>query len=205
MCGIFGMLAVDARSPDRELVLAALAPLASRGPDNEGVWIDGNMAFGHRRLAVLDPTSAGDQPMISADGRFAIVLNGEIYNFRELRTQVPPPPGGWRTRSDTEVVIECYRPWRGDCVSRFRGMFAMAIWDREERSLFLARDRLGVKPMYVAQTPSHVLFASRPSALLATGLVDASVDPQALRLYLEAGFIPAPWSLHKGIRKLRPG
>ena len=205
MCGIFGIVATDASPPTKALVRAALAPLASRGPDNEGDWIDGNVAFGHRRLAVLDPTAIGDQPMLSVDGRFAIVLNGEIYNFRELRDQVPAPAGGWRSRSDTEVVLECFRKWGAACVDRFRGMFALAIWDRHERSLFLARDRLGVKPMYVAQTANHFIFASRPAAILATGLVDASVDPQALRLYLEAGFIPAPWSLHKGIRKLQPG
>ncbi len=205
MCGIFGIVADPAHLPTRASVLEALAPLASRGPDNEGVWIDGVVAFGHRRLAVLDPTAVGDQPMSSADGRYVIVLNGEIYNFRELRQQVPAPVGGWRTRTDTEVVIECYRRWGAACVERFRGMFALAIWDRENRSLFLARDRLGVKPLYVADTGSELMFASRPSALLATGRVDASVDPQALRLYLEAGFIPSPWSLHKGIRKLQPG
>ena len=205
MCGIFGIVADPARPPTREAVLDALAPLASRGPDSEGVWIDGVIAFGHRRLAVLDPTAIGDQPMISADARYVIVLNGEIYNFRELRQQVSAPVGGWRTRTDTEVVIECYRRWGAACVERFRGMFAFAIWDCENRSLFLARDRLGVKPLYVADTGSEFIFASRPSALLATGRVDQNVDPQALRLYLEAGFIPSPWSLHKGVRKLQPG
>jgi asparagine synthase (glutamine-hydrolysing) len=156
-------------------------------------------------LAILDTSSVGNQPMVSADGRYVIVLNGEIYNFRELRETLPTPSGGWRTRTDTEVVLESFRQWGAGCLPRFRGMFAFAIWDCQDRKLFVARDRLGVKPLYYAHSPNQFLFASRPAALLATGLVDGGTDPQALRFYFDVGFIPAPWSLHRGIRKLQPG
>jgi len=143
--------------------------------------------------------------MITSDGRFAIVFNGEVYNFEALRRQLQIPDGGWRTRTDTEVVVESYRQWGSGCVSRFQGMFALAIWDRQCKSLFVARDRLGVKPLYFAATANHFLFGSRPSALLAARILSPQVDPQALRFYLEAGYIPAPWSLYREIRKLEPG
>ena len=204
MCGIVG--AVSANDPvSKQTVEKAAALLAQRGPDDSGVWAEGAASFGHRRLAILDLTQAGHQPMVSADGRYVIVLNGEIYNFLELREQLQAGDRAWRSRSDTEVVLAAYARWGADCVTRLRGMFAFAIWDRDEQRLFAARDPMGVKPFYYHSQPGKFLFASRPRALFALDpALSRELDEQALRYFLEIGYIPAPWSIHKSIRKLPP-
>ena len=204
MCGIVG--AINQAAPvSAEAAQRAAASLAKRGPDDSGVWTEGETALAHRRLAILDLTPAGHQPMVSTDGRYVIVLNGEIYNFLELRRQLNPDENAWHSRSDTEVVLAAYGRWGPECVNRFHGMFAFAIWDRKEKRLFAARDRMGVKPFYYHFGSAGFLFASRPRALFA---LDASLSPeldeQALRYYLEIGYIPAPWSIHREIRKLPP-
>ena len=206
MCGIVGQINIDKRPVDQPRLATACDSLIARGPDDVGIWSEGHVGLGHRRLAILDLTAAGHQPMVSADGRYVIVFNGEIYNFLEIRAQLDSNGLSWRSRSDTEVVLAAYARWGADCLSRFRGMFAFAIWDRREQRLFAARDRMGVKPFYYRLTPVSFAFASRPCALL--DLFDdlpGSLDEQALRFYLESGYIPAPYSIYKGVQKLPPG
>ena len=204
MCGIVG--AVSATKPvSVDAVERAATLLAKRGPDDAGFWAEGPATLGHRRLAILDLSQAGHQPMVSADGRYVIVLNGEIYNFLTLREQLDPDENAWRSRSDTEVVLAAYMRWGPECVTRFHGMFAFAIWDRVEKRLFAARDPMGVKPFYYHSGPAGFLFASRPRALFAMdSSLSRELDEQALRYFLEIGYIPAPWSIHGSVKKLPP-
>jgi asparagine synthase (glutamine-hydrolysing) len=161
--------------------------------------------LGHRRLAVVDLSPAGHQPMESHDGRYVIVFNGEIYNHGELRPLLTPP-NGWRGTSDTETLLEAYRAWGVDCLQRLNGMFAFAIWDRLEKRMFLARDRMGVKPLYYGYRDRLFAFGSRPGPVAPLlGTAGGEPDPEALRLYLELGYIPAPLSYYRHVRKLRPG
>jgi asparagine synthase (glutamine-hydrolysing) len=204
MCGIVGTIDFRSTVVARELQDAANT-LYNRGPDDSGVWVSENVGLGHRRLAILDVTPSGHQPMISADGRFVIVFNGEIYNFMELRQQLTAGETCWQSRSDTEVILAAYAKWGTECLRRFHGMFAFAIWDRRERTLFGARDRMGVKPFYYHASPDYFAFASRPRALLALKPdLSRELDPQALRLYLECGYVPAPYSIFRQVRKLPP-
>lgn len=205
MCGIVGTVSFS-DPVQRERLLVARDLLAARGPDDSGVWHEGTIGLGHRRLAILDLSPAGHQPMHFADGRFVIVFNGEIYNYRKLRAELHPPPGGWQSTSDTEVILAAYAKWGKKCVERFHGMFAFAIWDRHDRVLFAARDRMGVKPFYYRIDAQAFAFASRPRALAALYPDDClKTDEQALRWYLESGYIPAPASIHLAVRKLPPG
>ena len=205
MCGIVGVFDSGAHLPPPERFAACLDRLQRRGPDDAGTWSNSVLRLGHRRLAIIDLSPTGHQPMVSADGRFVIVFNGEIYNHGELRPQLSPP-GGWAGSSDTETLLEAYRQWGPGCLERLNGMFAFAIWDNTERRLFVARDRMGVKPLYYSWSDGRFVFASRPSAM--TGLLaggGAEIDPQSLRIYLELGYIPAPLSLYRKVRKLAPG
>ena len=205
MCGIIGVFHRGGRLPAAPLFARAVQKLQARGPDGSGVWQDEAVRLGHRRLAVVDLSANGHQPMETTDGRLVIVFNGEIYNHRDLRAELQPP-GGWRGHSDTETLLEAYRVWGAGCLRRLNGMFAFAIWDRLERRLFVARDRMGVKPLYYAWRNGVFSFASRPRALtaLSEGVGD-TIDTQALRLYLELGYIPAPLSIFSHVRKLPAG
>jgi asparagine synthase (glutamine-hydrolysing) len=207
MCGIAGLFDSRGLNADPARMDAALELMRRRGPDSSGTWQDTNVYLGHRRLAIVDLSPSGHQPMLSApsasgESRFVITFNGEIYNHAELRKELTPL-GGWRGTSDTETLLAAYERWGTDCLARLNGMFAFAIWDRIERRLFLARDRLGVKPLYYAERDGFLAFASRPGALrMLDARLNSSMDPAALRLYMELGFIPAPFALHEGVRKL---
>jgi asparagine synthase (glutamine-hydrolysing) len=204
MCGIVGIVDFR-RAVEADSIHAAADTLVKRGPDDLGVWTSENIGLGHRRLAILDVTPSGHQPMISQDGRYVIVLNGEIYNFLQLRKLLDDDPSVWRSESDTEVVLAAYAKWGPDCLRHFHGMFAFAIWDRQEKLLFAARDRMGVKPLFYHFSSDSFAFASRPRSLftLAPNLPD-DLDEQALRWYLEAGYVPTPYSIYRMIRKLPP-
>ena len=205
MCGILGLFSATGTRPSAELFLSALDRLARRGPDDSGVWQDEHVVFGHRRLAIVDLTSAGHQPMESADRRYVIVFNGEIYNHMELRARLTPL-SGWRSSSDTETLLEAYRVWGTRCLDHINGMFAFAIWDRHEQQMFIARDRMGVKPLYYFDYEGRFGFASRPGALdLLLGGGGLDIDPQALRCFLELGYVSAPLSFHRHLHKLPPG
>jgi asparagine synthase (glutamine-hydrolysing) len=205
VCGIVGVLDYGGNLPAPEAFLKCVEKLRRRGPDDSGVWSDRLLRLGHRRLSVIDLSPTGHQPMTSADGRYVITFNGEIYNHARLREQLDPP-GGWRGTSDTETLLEAYRVWGSDCLNRLNGMFAFAIWDSTARRMFLARDRMGVKPLYYSWRNGRFVFASRPGPLLdllSAGGTD--IDPEAVRVYLELGYIPAPLSFYGNVRKLRPG
>jgi asparagine synthase (glutamine-hydrolysing) len=203
MCGIAGLWTFGGAGED-ELAAEAwtmAGTLRHRGPDDEGVWVDASagVAFGFRRLSVLDLSSMGAQPMTSASGRYVIVFNGEIYNYRRLRMELGSRD--LRGRSDTEVLLACIDEWGLDAtVERCIGMFAFALWDRGERRLSLVRDRLGVKPLYYRASHTGFSFAS---VLKALGRAD--IDRGALALYVRYGYVPAPWSMFKGVNKLMPG
>lgn len=199
MCGIAGLWG-RASHPVLE---AMLAQIAHRGPDGSGVEISGGIGLGHRRLAIIDLSPAGRQPMASSDRSVWITFNGEIYNYRELRRELQSRGHAFRSSSDTEVIIAAYREWGERCVERLNGMFAFAIWDSSRRRLFLARDRLGVKPLYYADTPLGFAFASEVKALLPAGLVP-EVDLAALNKYLTFLWVPDPDTIFKGVSKLPP-
>ncbi len=204
MCGIVGI--VDFRSNvDVERLRGAAATLRFRGPDDAGVWASENVGLGHRRLSIIDVSPSGHQPMFSADGRYVIVYNGEIYNFREIRELLDGGDGRWRSQSDTEVILEAYARWGPRCVEHFHGMFAFAIWDLETRVMYAARDRMGVKPLYYHFDSDCFAFASRPRALLALNPSWSNpLDEQAIRFYFESGYVPAPYSVFRAMRKLPP-
>jgi asparagine synthase (glutamine-hydrolysing) len=203
MCGILGFYNRDGRLPEPDRFAAALATLRNRGPDDSGLWGDSLIRLGMRRLAIVDLSPTGHQPMISGDGRYVIVFNGEIYNHAEVRPLLKPGHH-WRGSSDTETLLEAYSQWGPACLDRLNGMFAFVIWDRHERRLFAARDRMGVKPLFYQWRNGTFAFASRPTPLVHLAEAPMSIDLQALRLYLDLGYVPAPLSFYREIRKLPP-
>jgi len=206
MCGIVGLLRWDGLRPDDgERVRRGMKALIHRGPDGEGFWTDTHCVLGFRRLKVIDLSPAGDQPMANEDGRYHIVFNGEIYNFRELRSELESKGHAFRSKSDTEVLLHGYEEWGEELLPKLRGMFAFAIWDARERRFFFARDPLGVKPFYFAERNGAILFASEPKALFATGLVEPKLDSAALHEALTYRYVPAPRSGFKDVEKLPPG
>ena len=204
MCGIAGFLSFDGHRREEAAVrVAAMADsLIHRGPNEEGLYVDDFVALGHRRLSIID-LSSGQQPMGALQGRLQIVFNGEIYNFLELRAELEARRHRFLTRSDTEVILLAYLEWGEQCVERLAGMFAFAIWDARSRQLFLARDRVGKKPLYYWQGEGVFAFASELKALRAAALCPSEVDPEALDCYLTLGYIPAPRTIHRQVRKLR--
>ena len=209
MCGIAGAWIWGEGGSARAGVTAATDAMAHRGPD-DGAVVEvpaphGSLAFGARRLAVQDLSSRGAQPMRNPQTGSVIVFNGEVYNFRELRRQLTARGHVFRTETDTEVVVHAYDEWGMDCLKRFVGMFAFAVWDERAGRLVLARDRLGVKPLYVTATERHVAFASEVRALLAGGFARPRVSPAGLAGYLSLGAAREPGTLIEGIKALPPG
>lgn len=203
MCGISGVYSGQFSTSNLRSTAQRMASAqAHRGPDDSGVWAEGPAALSHRRLSIIDLSEGGHQPMVSADGRYVMVFNGEIYNYRELRSQLGYP---FRTQSDSEVLLAAYAQWGAACLHRLNGMFAFAVWDRQEQSLFLARDRMGIKPVYYAFENGAFCFASELRAVLASGLVQPDIDPEALTEYLRYQTVYAPRTLLKGVRMLEAG
>lgn len=207
MCGIVGFRSPD-RFPDLARGLAAAVDaLRHRGPDGEGRFLDADagVGLGHRRLAILDLTDAARQPMATADGALVLTYNGEVYNFRELRTELAARGHGFRGDGDTEVLLAAWREWGADCLDRLVGMFALAVWDARNRTLFLARDRLGIKPLFYHRAGTTFCFASEVKALAALPGFPRRPAPEALPLLLHYGYIPAPRSAFENTFKLPPG
>lgn len=205
MCGIAGEVRFDSRPASVEAVRAMCDRMSSRGPDGEGLWAQGRAALGHRRLSIIDLSERAQQPMTDSALGLAIVYNGAIYNYPELRKELQAKGYRFFSSGDTEVILKAYHAWGEDCVRRLSGMFAFAVHERDSGRLFCARDRLGIKPFYYARTPGSFRFASTLPALLAAGGVDASLDPVALHHYLTFhSVVPAPRTLLKGVRKLPP-
>jgi asparagine synthase (glutamine-hydrolysing) len=179
--------------------------IGHRGPDGDGFWNDGIVGLGHRRLAVIDLSPAGRQPMTTADGDLVITFNGEIYNFLDLRRDLETRGHRFRSRTDTEVILAAYREWGVECLAQFRGMFAFALWDVTERTLFVARDRVGKKPLHYLLDDDGVAFASEPKAFLADSTFQPRPNPQAISAYLAYQYVPSPLSAFEGVSKLPPG
>ena len=205
MCGIAGVFYPSSgETPSLELLQRMTATLLHRGPDEGTCHIDESVGLGHRRLRIID-LEGGQQPIFNEDGTKAIVFNGEIYNFRELRKELLSKGHRFRTQSDTEVIIHAYEEYGEDCVQHLRGMFAFAIWNRETTELFLARDRIGIKPLYYYWDGKKFLFASELKSILQDPTISRRIDVCALDDYLTYLYIPAPKTIFQGIRKLLPG
>ena len=205
MCGIAGVVDLRGRPVSAVTVSAMAAALKHRGPDGDGVYVDGEIGLGHRRLAIIDLSPAGHQPMMSADQRFVISYNGEIYNFRELRAELETLGHRFRSRSDTEVVLAAYAQWGAACVDRFNGMFALAIADRTTRQVWLARDRYGIKPLYYAVVDGIFLFASEVKGLLAHPAMSVRVDTEALLEYFTFQNFLGDRTLYAGVSLMPAG
>jgi asparagine synthase (glutamine-hydrolysing) len=204
MCGIAGILAGNGGPANAAALGAILARMTHRGPDDSGVWTGGSAVLGHRRLSIVDLEN-GHQPMCNEDGTVWITYNGEIYNFVELRRDLERAGHRFATASDTETILHAYEQYGVDCLSHFRGMFAFGIWNESTRTLFLARDRLGKKPLFYSQQDGWLAFASELQALAAHPGIAKEPDPAAIDRYLAFGYIPAPQTIYRRVFKLPPG
>src|SRR5438876_7853395 len=205
MCGIVGIVHSDpARPVPPAMVRRMCEAIRHRGPDDEGVYVDRAVGLGMRRLSIID-LAGGRQPIFNEDQSKVIVFNGEIYNYRELRRGLIARGHVFATQGDTEVILHLFEEYGPECVQRLRGMFAFAIWDSARQTLFLARDRFGITPLYVTSGPWGIGFASELKALHVVGLAHRELDWDALDTYFQLGYIPAPATPFRAIRKLEPG
>lgn len=206
MCGITALLQGAATDPS-SAIRGMTNALVHRGPDDAGTWCsnDGRIALGHRRLSIVDLSSLGRNPMSSGNGNYWITYNGEVYNYRALRRELETAGFAFRSHTDTEVILAAYERWGIDCLERFVGMFAFALWDQSRRQLVLVRDRLGKKPLYYAEYGDRVSIASELKAIVTDPLFPRTPDPDAVRMYLRYGYIPSPRSIYAHARKLPPG
>ena len=221
MCGISGILNYSGQPVDISTLKMMAETLNHRGPDDEGYYINsvhacpqtrkwkstpgkGNIGLVHTRLSIID-LSSGHQPMTNEDETLWITFNGEIYNFLDLKKELDGKGHRFRTNCDTEVIIHAYEEWGKECVKKLRGMFAFALWDEKNQTLFLARDRLGIKPLYYYSDSSKFLFASEIKAILQHPQISRELNQEALRDYFSLLYVPAPKSIFKGIHKLLPG
>jgi asparagine synthase (glutamine-hydrolysing) len=207
MCGIVGFRSLNNFKALREFLPEATACLTHRGPDDSGFFFDerGGIGLGHRRLSVIDLSEAGRQPMSSEDGRVQIVYNGEVYNFREIRETLEKKGHGFKSSTDTEVILKSYIQWGIECLQRFVGMFSLAIWDSRKQGLYLARDRLGIKPLYYYFNPGTLLFASELKGLMAFRSFERELEPDSIPLFLHYQYVPAPRTIFRNTYKLLPG
>jgi hypothetical protein len=205
MCGIAGEIRFDNQPVDAGGLSAMAAAMVPRGPDANGILVRGNIGFAHRRLRIIDLSDSAQQPMIDSALGLSIIYNGAIYNYRELREELVAKGYSFFSNGDTEVLLKAYHAWGPDFVERLHGMFAFAIWERGSGRVVIVRDRLGIKPLYLAEGPGHLRFASTLPALLAAGDVDTDIDPVALHHYMHFhAVVPAPLTMLKGVRKLPP-
>lgn len=205
MCGLAGIVSSQQGRPDERVLLAMRDAQSHRGPDEAGIYMGRGVALGHRRLSIID-LSHGQQPMVDEAAGLALIYNGELYNFKALRTELEALGTAFTSHSDTEVLLRAWQHWGEACLSRLVGMFAFALWDMRAQRVFLARDHIGIKPLYYGLTRSgDLVFASELKGLLAHPDVPRDLDPQALEDYLALGYVPDPKSIYRGIRKLPPG
>ncbi|UCH66680.1 MAG: asparagine synthase (glutamine-hydrolyzing) [Ignavibacterium sp.] len=208
MCGFAGAIEFNKQADDwRNQLISMASMLEHRGPDSEGIWFDESVGVGlaHRRLAIIDTSDKGHQPMISHSGRFVIAYNGEIYNFEILRKSLPNNNRVWRGHSDTEIILEAFEEWGVErSVEKFIGMFAFALWDRKEQALYLYRDRLGIKPLYFTRINNSLIFGSELKALKTHPLFPNEIDRDVLELYFRFSYIPDPYCIYTDVYKLKP-
>jgi asparagine synthase (glutamine-hydrolysing) len=212
VCGISGYINFQGKENGEPIIKAMNDCIAHRGPDDAGYVQDGSVYIGQRRLSIIDLSSAGHQPMHSANGRYVIVYNGELYNFQDLKFELQrvthgskEEPYPFSTKTDTEVILAAYQRWGKECLNRFNGMFAFSIWDKEKKELFIARDRMGIKPLYYHLNAGHLLFSSEIRPLLHSGLVEKKVNQDSLADYLRYQTVHAPFTIIQNILMLMPG
>lgn len=205
MCGIVGVYNLEERSIDPSLIQRMIDVLEHRGPDDKGIFCHNQVALGHCRLSIIDLSEAGHQPMSNEEGTIWIVHNGEIYNFQELRKTLKNLGYRFKSKTDTEVILHSYQEWGTNCLEKFNGMFAFAIWDKKKQQLFLARDRLGEKPLYYYFDQEKFVFASEIKAILKDNSIQRGLDSQGIVNYFTFGHSIAPDTIYKGIKKLLPG
>src|SRR5262245_16161379 len=203
MCGICGFIYFDGAPIQESLIREMSSLLSHRGPDEEGVFLGSGAALGHRRLSIID-LSSGQQPLSNEDGALWITFNGEIYNYPELQQDLRSSHT-FRTKSDTETIVHLYESYPTTFVEKLRGMFAFALWDSRTRTMTLARDRVGKKPLYYYSDAQKFVFASEIKAILRHPQLNLKIDEQAVSDYISLGYIPAPKSIYQSIKKLRPG
>ncbi len=202
MCGIAGLISRDGRPVDRDRLVGMVGVISHRGPDGEGIWTEGVAGLGHRRLAIVDLSDGGKQPMLSADGRYSITFNGEVYNYQELKRELEASGARFHSTSDTEVLLELFARQGEAMLEKLRGMFAFAIWDKQKNELFFARDCVGKKPFFWMNDAHGFAFASEVPALTSRGQVE--IDHEALRLFIGLQYVPAPRTGFRGINNLPP-
>ncbi|MGD9036477.1 MAG: asparagine synthase (glutamine-hydrolyzing), partial [Syntrophobacterales bacterium] len=207
MCGIVGFKSIREFQALQESLSEATSRLAHRGPDDSGLFFDERccVGLGHRRLSVIDLSKAGQQPMSSEDGKVHIVYNGEVYNYREIRDSLEAQGHEFRSETDTEVILKGYLQWGVECLQKFIGMFSLAIWDSRKQQLYLARDRLGIKPLFYYFRDGNLLFASELKALMALKSFHRDIDADSIPLFLHYQYVPAPKTIFKNTYKLLPG
>lgn len=203
MCGIAGIIWTSAAEAKQPVIQRMTDAIAHRGPDADGHYVDGKVALGHRRLSILDLSETANQPMKDNSGRYIMIFNGEVYNFKSVREKITDYD--FKTTGDSEVVLAAYIKWGEDCVQHFNGMFAFAIWDVEKQKMFAARDRMGIKPFYFQQQNDRFLFASEIRSLLASGMVEKKLNKKAVVEYLSYQTVHAPNTMVEGISQLMPG
>jgi len=200
MCGIAGILNFSDQSIDQSVIQRMTDAISHRGPDADGFFSENKISFGHRRLSIIDLSTAANQPFIDNSGRYIMTFNGEIYNYKQVKPLLPDY--NFKTSGDTEVIIAAYAKWKENCLQYFSGMFAFAIWDRQENELFIARDRFGVKPLYYFIDDNKFLFASEIRSILASGLVKRKINTTALLEYFTYQSFSYPYSPVKDIFQL---
>src|SRR5262245_25760027 len=198
MCGICGIFDLEGKPINRDILARMTREIQHRGPDGEGEWVDGEIGLGHRRLSIID-VAGGGQPIGNEDGSLQVVFNGEIYNFVELREELEKAGHQFKTRSDTEVIVHAYEQWGQACVKRFNGMFAFAISDARRREVFVARDHLGIKPLYYIQLGQTLLFASEIKSLLKHPDCPRELDLDALAELFTYRYVPSPKTLFRRV------
>jgi len=204
MCGICGQFRFDSENVSSKSLTSMMSKLARRGPDSNGKWLEGKIGFGHQRLSIIDLSSHGNQPMVDDLLKLILVFNGTIYNYKSLRSELIDKGYSFFSHSDTEVIIKAYHYWGEDCIKYLDGMFAFCMWDKSNQKLFIARDRMGIKPLYYNLSNKAFTFASNSQALL-TQELDKSVNPLALQQQLSLhGVVPAPNTILNGIQKVKP-
>ncbi len=205
MCGICGILEYERREAfSKQLLERMNQTIRHRGPDDEGVFLGEGVGFGFRRLSIID-VAGGHQPISNEDGTLWVMLNGEIYNYPELRRELEAKGHHFATHSDTETIVHLYEEYGEGCIAKLHGMFAIALWDAPRRRLLLARDRVGKKPLFYAADRNRIIFGSELKALLAAGGIPKDIDTEGLSDYFSLGYIPAPKTVYRAVRKLRPG
>ena len=205
MCGICGKLDFSGAPISEELLRRMCQSIAHRGPDDEGIYCAPPVGLGHRRLSIIDLSPAGHQPMSNEDGTIRLVFNGEVYNFQSLREELLAKGHVFRSQTDCEPIIHLYEEEGIECLKRLNGMFALALWDEGQKRLWLARDRLGIKPLNYYWDGQHLIFASEIKAILHDPDVQREIDPDALDLYLALNYIPAPLTIFRRMQKMLPG